>query len=279
MKPIYERVVTNLKSPISLYRWWRYQNGRPKDLDTYLITMTGAGTHWLRTMLSKALIETYNLSDEITSIRHHELVPPFLNKRHRFKYNHVTNIPRIQHSHSPYFFIFHATRIILLVRDLRDAIVSHYRTYIAMKKKDVPNFSDFLRGRGLDPRRLHTLTSRIDFLNSWSQNAHKLAAVDVLRFEDLRADTPGQLQRILHFAGFPPTSKDLIERVVDFGSIDRMREMEKESPLPQYKNKLCKIREGRIGTYHEYFDDDDRRYFSKIVSEKLIETYGYDYDL
>lgn len=277
MRPLSERLLNNIRHPLRLYKWWEYQKSRSIDRDTFLISMTGAGTHWVCIMFSKALIEAYKLSDEISSIRYQDLVPSYLNKRHRFKYNNLAHIPRIQHSHSPYSLIFRGTRVILLMRDLRNAIVTHYRTHTAVKGVNL-SFSDFLRGRCLDARRQHTLRSRVNFLNSWARNVHKLSSLYVIRYEDLRTDTAAEMCKLIDFAGFPVLNQELIERVVEFGSIENMRKIEKENPLPQYKNKVNKVGWGRSDSYKDYFSGDDRRYLSEIVFSDLINSYGYDYN-
>ena len=92
--------------PLKLWSWWRYQCSRSDLNDYFLVTLPSSGTHWLRTMLAQALIESFQLKEEITGIRQDDLIPTFLDKNHRFKYNSNERIPRIQHSHSPYYWIF-----------------------------------------------------------------------------------------------------------------------------------------------------------------------------
>jgi hypothetical protein len=240
--------------------------------------MNHAGTHWLRLMLAKALVEFYKLPDEIKDIKAFDLIPPLHRKSHRFKYNDRSDMIRIQQSHAKYSWLhFRSARVILLIRDLRDTVVSHYRSYNA-RNETVLSFSDFLRGRGVNEEREHTLRRRIAFLNRWAEKAHKLKSCQIVRYEDLRADTAQEIHRLADFIGWK-LSDDLVARVVDFARIENMQMMEGNRPVAGNKGKAKKVREGQIGSYHNYFSDDDRAYFMQKVSQWLRHAYGYDYSV
>lgn len=278
MRPISHRIINNLKNPLLVADWWLYQKRRDPGRDTYLVTMTAAGTHWIRMLFARALQVHYDLPETIDSIRPETLVPEFLVKNQRFKYNSRADIPRIQHSHIHYNFLFRNKRVILQVRDLRDAIVSHFKTHIAVKGSDI-SFSDFLRGEGVTKGKTHTLETRIDFLNGWHNNTAHLQDLHVIRFEDLKQNTRGELDRALRFAGFGALSDTEIQDVIAFASIENMKKLEQKNPLKQYKAaRTRKVREGKTGSYMDYFCDEDRDFFLRHVRQKLINTYGYDYD-
>jgi len=277
MKPLHTRILNNIKHPIRLAGWLGYQRSRTPDQDMLLTTVTGAGTHWISIMIAKALIDCFGLDEEITAIRVPHLIPTFLDKNQRFKYNHDPSIPRVQHTHSAYMTLMRGRRVAMLMRDLRDAITSHYKVYVRFNQRDDLSFSDFLRGKGIDTSRTHTLQSRIAYLNSWTANRDKLATFKVFRFEDFKHDTAGQLDMLLNHIGLPERSPEQLQRIVDFGSIDNMRRMEAQHPLPQYKNKLNKVRDGQSGGHAAYFSQEDHAYFSDMVTKHLVENYGYDY--
>jgi hypothetical protein len=231
-------------------------------------------------MMAKALVEAYQLPDTISSIRSERLIPTFRNKNHRFKYNERDEIPRVQHSHAQYSSLFfHRKRVILLVRDLRDTIISHFRTYRSMKDPQI-SFHDFLRGRGVHrpkQKKGNTLLTLIDFLNSWSRNSSKLEALLLVRYEDMLANTHQGMSQILRFSSFANVDEELVARVVEFGSIQNMRKIEAENPLPQYAGKTHKVRQPREEGYKAYFSAEDKEYFCLMVDGKLYDHHGYDY--
>lgn len=280
MKPLTERVANNLKHPKRLYAWWRYQQSRNMPHDCLLVTLPGSGTHWLRTMLSKALVEAYGLPEEIDSIRRDDLIPTYRGKTDRFKYNDNLQVPRIQHSHAFFSWLFYKSRVVLLVRDLRDVLVSHYNNYRDMRNPDI-SFGDFLRARGVDrpgQKNNDTLRTLIAFLNSWGKAEERLNGLYRIRFEDLRTDTEKELSGLFQFIGFRQLDASVVKQIVAFGSLDNMRKMEQQKPLLQYQNKTAKVGDGKSGKYREYFNQSDMDYFCDIVQAELRFTYGYDYD-
>lgn len=276
MKPLSQKVFNNLKSPFRLYRWWGYQVSRKEPHDAILVTLNGAGTHWMRTMLSKALVDLYDLDDEIVSIHQPDLLPTFLNKDHRFKYNHDLNIPRIQQSHSFYSPLFKGKKVVLLIRDLRDTLVSHYKVLQTTKDLDV-SFSMFLKGEGFDSKKHHTLKTRIEFLNVWGRSLQHTDLHQIVKFEDLKADTKGNLQQVIEFIGMPDTTDEQLASIVDFASIDNMRTMEQRNPHKKLKGKMEKVRKGKSGGYKEYFNEGDKDYFLETVENNLKHDFGYDF--
>lgn len=279
MRPLAGRLISNIRRPGQLYRWWIYQNSRANSSNVYLVTLPSSGTHWMRTMLAKAMVEQYALPDKIDVISDYHLVPTFRDKSHRFKYNDRPEIPRIQHSHAYYSWLFRRGRVLLMVRDLRDALVSHYRTYAAMKDPDI-SFGDFLRGRNVrrpGQKNNHTLLTLVGFMNSWTLNRHKLASSIVVKYEDMRKNESEVLVNVLEFCGFGGVDDKLIYSVIEFASIENMRKIDNANPLPQYQDKVQKIRDGLVGKYDRYFSEDDKVYFKEIVKSKLHDSLGYDY--
>jgi hypothetical protein len=280
MRPFVARVANNLKHPGRLYSWWRYQQSRHMPHDCFFVTLPGSGTHWLRTMLSRALVDVYGLPEEIDSIRRDDLIPTYRVKTDRFKYNNDLQVPRIQHSHAFFSWLFSNSRTILLVRDLRDVMVSHYKTYVKMRDPDI-GFSDFLRAKGVDrpgQKKNDTLRTLIGFLNSWGKGEEKIDEFYRIRYEDMCDAPEKEMKRLLQFIGFRQADADMVRQIVEFGSLANMRKMEQKNPLVQYQNKLSKVGEGKSGKYREYFNQSDMEYFCEVIKTELNFTYGYDYD-
>lgn len=224
-------------------------------------------------MLAQALIESYELDESIQAIRQESLIPTFLDKKQRFKYNKHSNIPRIQHSHAPYSWLFRGRRLLFLVRDLRDTLVSHYR--VAQPRLGLPeDFSAFIRGETIDRRRHHDLTSRIQFLNSWATGLQKSYDFKVVHYEALRNNTYDELHDILSFIGLEPLTPEQLSRAVEVGSVDNMKKLESENS-EKAVNKVS----GAPSKYQDYFSNKDKKYFLQKVNTNLIHRYDYDYDI
>ncbi len=278
MKTHVGRLVNFLKEPLTFIKWWQYQKTRSSKDNVFLVTMNHAGTHWIRMLVAKSLIQVYGLGDDINDIKAFDLIPPYHRKRYRFKYNDNKRIMRIQHSHAKYYNIhFRNGRVILLVRDLRDAIYSHYRSYSARNAPDL-KFSDFLRGHNVDKNRHYTLDRRIDFLNSWNLGQENLKSFLVVRYEDVSVKPNRELGRMFKFLEWDP-DETVIDNAVNFASRENMRELEAMNPVSLNEGKTVKVREAKSRQYHDKYGLQDRAYFMRMINSKLRYDYGYNYDI
>lgn len=223
-------------------------------------------------MLAQALIEAYDLEETIQTLRQEPLIPTFLDKKQRFKYNDNLEIPRIQHSHANYSFIFRKRKIIFLIRDLRDTLVSHYR--IAQPRLNLPeDFGGFIRGNTIDRRMHHDLESRIKLLNSWAEGLKKTYDYKIVRYESLRANPEKELTSILSFIGSRPLSDQQLQNAVDVGSIGNMQKLETTNTATTTRKVS-----GNPSRYQEYFQESDKDFFQEKVKQDLVCWFDYNYD-
>jgi len=250
-------------------------------------TLPSSGTHWLRFLIAKGLVDAYDLNYEFTDIDPTEIVPTFRAKHERFEHNDIERIPRVQHSHKSYSILYRNSRVIILIRDLRDTMVSSYDTYSARIDPSI-SFSDFLRADGVDETRHRTLHHRIEFLNRWYRNFNKLDDYMVVRYEDLKTDTVGTTEQVFEFVGIDGVTNELAEEAVEFSSLSHMKYIEEhgESNIEAIQNDASiettdsegqKINEGLTSRYDDYFDDDDIAHFQQAVEDELIHDFGYEY--
>lgn len=228
-------------------------------------------------MLAQSLIEAYELDDSIDNIRQDSLIPTFRAKEQRFKYNANQKIPRIQHTHSNFSFLSRNFRVLFLIRDLRDTLVSHYR--VAGPRLDLlDDFGGFIRGITIDRRYHHDLDSRINFLNSWEKARNQLADFKVVYYEDLKRNTSEELKDILHYIGFPNISQKKLYRIIEVGSVPNMQKLESGQKAVTATSPPSQKVSGKPSSYRDYFTESDKTYFLNKVEESLINTFGYDYE-
>ena len=115
-------------------------------------------------------------------------------------------------------------KVILLVRHPRDIIVSWY---FEVKKRNLNTPSIFLRF--LNPIwQNHRI---VQYFNEWAEQRSVPRGFLLVRYEDLQADTVGELRRIFDFLGYPGISNDELQAAAAYGSFDNMRQMERENTL------------------------------------------------
>jgi hypothetical protein len=139
----------------------------------------------------------------------------------------------------------HYKRIVHLLRDGRDVMVSYYHHQCAMTGSQV----DFLK----------MIRNEKDlFPCSWAQHVQaylSLAGCDMLliRYEDLLSDTVRELQRFCRFVGIDRPAA-LLESVAQKADFQALKEKE-NSPLwvrnPQWDPNKAFIRRGIVGSYKD----------------------------
>lgn len=173
--------------------------------------------------------------------------------------------------------VYRRRRVVFLMRDPRDVVVSGY--FQATKRLGVyaGNISDFIR----DER--HGIEKTIRFNQAWlttGPNATK--DFFLVTYENLRRNTLGQLKKIVDFVGCPGVSDAAMEQAVLSTQIDKLRELERSGAFREkYGAHLTpgdvddpesyKVRKGKIGGFVEYLNPRDIAF-----CEEKMQRLGFD---
>ena len=203
-------------APDWLLRWYAHRN-----TDVYLLSYPKCGRTWLRLMMGKAIASHFSLpgSEEILFLKRNQRLHP--------------DVPRIKviHDDRPMFKApeelekskarYRSKKVIFLVRDPRDVIVSHY--FERNKRRAV--FED----NPYEPRdtifegsllqfinnRIGGFDTLIQYYNVWERNRHIPKGFLLVRYEDLRDDPHAGLRKVLDFIGLAEISADTIAEAVE----------------------------------------------------------------
>jgi hypothetical protein len=172
---------------------------------------------------------------------------------------------------------FSGKKVILVVRDPRDVMVSAYFHKTNRKKQPYAGaISDYIRDE------TGSLATFIGYYNGWAAQRDVPSDFLLVRYEDLHAEPQRQLRRVLTFIGVTGVSDALIEQAVHFGRFDNMRRMEASDTLGSSRlrpgrdgqEESYKTRKGAVGRYGEYLSEEDLRYIDERVAD-LDPMYGY----
>lgn len=185
--------------------------------DVFLVSFPKSGNTWTRFLVANLLHPDRPAS--FTNI--HELVPdPDATTKRQFD-----RIPRPRVIKSHECFDPRYPRVICIVRDPRDVVLSQYHYHRKRLKFDdtypIEDFvSRFLRGETCPH-------------GSWGENVSTWLITRLndprfllLRYEDMISDTPRELAKIAGFLGISATPQQMLQ-AVERSSADRMRELER----------------------------------------------------
>lgn len=231
--------------------------------DAAIVSYGKSGRTWLRVMLSRLYTRRWGLDPR--------LMLEFDNLHRR-----EPRIPRLFFTHANYIRDytgdwtsrrhFYDVRTVLLIRDPRDVAVSQYHQWrhrmrpwkTVLNRYPSPGASltllDFVR----DP--VVGLPAILDWLELFERELPAIRRHLLLRYEDLRRDTAGELARLLDFLGTPATAAEIAE-AVEFARLDNMRRLEAEGalaftgirgrPRDPSDPRSFKTRKGSIGGWRE----------------------------
>ena len=264
----------------------RYDARRLARADVVVVSYGKSGRTWARVMLSRYFQLRYGISPKrlLTLDNYHRRNPA---------------VPVVMFTHDNYLRDYTGTsgkadfrgkKLIVLVRHPADTAVSQYfqwRYRMKPGKKALNGYPPHGADISLQDfvlRHPAGLERVVKFTNDWARELPEMGAVLLVRYEDLRRDTAGELRRILTFIGEQPTDAELAE-AVSFASIENMRALEERKafwfsgsvlkPAERGNVDSYKVRRGKVGGFRDYFSDAEVREIEDYVRARLDPVFGY----
>ena len=227
--------------------------------DIFLVGYPKSGNTWMQNLVAGLMyrINTEYLPDRLTQI----LVPNL----HGFEYYKRIQTPMVFKSHflpQPEY-----RRVVYLVRDGRDALVSYYHMLRA-EEEQISYHQMVNDGLGVFPCKWHQHVSQ------WNSNPF---AADILwvRYEDLLSDPMKELKRFCEFCRLDRSTSD-IQDCIAGNSFEKMKDKEKKFGWnnSEWNPEKSFIRGGRVGDYVAELPADVIQSFERQSGNEL-ELFGY----
>lgn len=171
--------------------------------------------------------------------------------------------------------------VLLLVRNPRDVVVSHYFQATLRKRRgpQVESLDAFIRGPlGID----RVLT----FMNAWAAHRDVPARFHIVRYEDFHRDTLGMLRGCVDFLQIRGLTDAHLTAAVEMARYERMQAMERSgaladprlSPGDPADPESFKVRRGKVGGYVDYLSDDQIGFLNGRIRASLDPLFADYYD-
>ncbi|MBC7132404.1 MAG: sulfotransferase domain-containing protein [Roseovarius sp.] len=255
--------------------------------DAVVVSYGKSGRTWLRVMMSRLYQQVHGLPEDI--------LIGFDNF-----HNLDARIPRIFFTHDNYIgdytgntdnkADFYDKKVLLLMRDPRDVAVSQFFQWRYRMRPGKKALNDYLPDGDESPIFdfvMHEgggLPKVIAFMNLWAREMGRVRALELLRYEDMRADPVAAMTRVAAFLEIGADAAQIAE-AVEFASYENMKKKEAErafrlsggrmAPRDQDNPDSYKVRRAKVGGYRDYFDDDQIAAIDAMVAERLDPIYGY----
>jgi len=226
----------------------RDKPGRALDVfpdDTFIVSYPKSGNTWVRFLIANLVA-----SEPADFLTMETRVPSIYNETSR----DLAAMPRPRVLKSHEYFDPRYRRVLYVVRDPRDVVVSYYHYWVR---------KGFITGAlSLDDFGDRFLSGRVDAFGTWHENvASWVAPRDgtedflVVRYEDLRGDCERELASIARLFNRTPTQAD-VRRIVEASSFERMRELERVADgatrhLKRKRTDVPFVRKGLAGGWRD----------------------------
>ena len=214
--------------------------------DVFFVSYPRSGSTWLRFLLANLVkvgdeaIDFHNVARFIPEVADLASGGPYAS-------------PRIIRTHAPYQKRY--PRTIYLVRDGRDVYLSYYH-HQGHKMAEDTTLAAFLASDDHWPGRWS------DHVAGWLDAGLDQQRLLLVRYEDLRQDTAGELRRMADFAGLAVSDEGIAGAVAE-SAFDRMRRMENSSGHPRagkYSGQF--VRQGKSGGWRDAYTAEDLAIFN-----------------
>jgi hypothetical protein len=290
LKQLYDQIPAGTRSTIRswmpgpLKRWYAHRN-----TDVYLISYPKCGRTWLRLMIGRAIAQHFGLPEDEETL--------FI----RWKKRPLPQVPWITVVHDDRPMLkapeelqtskakYQDKRVIFLVRDPRDVIVS---SYFEMKNRgqlfgDNPYENRKAVFEGSLPEFICNKTGGFEtilrYYNIWAENRNIPSGFLLVRYEDLKTNAQHELRRIIDFLELEPIPDGILAEAVEYASFENMRKMESQGqfksgilkPADQSNQESYKTRKGKVKGFAEHLDEADIACLNQAMREKLSAYFGY----
>jgi len=180
--------------------------------------------------------------------------------------------------------VYRGKKVIFLVRDPRDVLVSYYFQYTRRNDKTLAGdasfdgtLDDFIRYE------IGGLPSIVTFYNVWARQRDIPRKFMLMTYEDLQMDMYRELKRLVKFLNLPDYGKNSMRDAVSKGSFSNMRQLEERQalgdsrlqPHDDYDPDAYKVRRGVVGGYKDYFEAEEIDQINSYINLELDDYYHF----
>jgi len=230
-----------------------------KTSDVCVISYPRAGRTWLRIILTEYLLCLEGLGNKHTVTSLFE----FHYRNREFpliSFTHDTVLMHAREKHIERKF-YKNKKIILLIRGIKDLIVSYYYQEAARNRGFNGSISEFIRDQRFGVNKV------IKFYNGWYNDRKIAHDFYIISYEELTKEPELALEKLLKFIGLP-VNKSAIKLAVEESSFDKLYKKQFNSDLSYLKAydkdpRSLKVRKGKVDNYKEVLNEKDISYIDE----------------
>ena len=256
-----------------------------RAVDAYLCSYSRSGRTWMTFCLANYMRQLYSSGPEVTFGSYFRYVPdadrPIDDPLGGGAFNFLdrNDVPFVLRSHAPYRKDRFPGRVVLVLRDPRDILVSHYHYLTKNERVTNCDFRTFLHGNtdlatnGV-PSGLHAISRHLD---SWARPVLE-GQIAVTSYETWRTAPEAGLTQLLATFGLP-VEENLVAIACERSQETRMRQSEatpgnlsaaetRKEPDPSERNSYF-VRRASVGGWRTELNAKEQEELLRVLSRRL----------
>jgi len=251
---------------------WRDGDIAPDKPDYALVSYPKCGRTWVRFVMARALQYQHGYQTEryflLTSRLYHHLTGKQLLVTHDARSRRKGQVARREEKA-----VFEGVSVVLLTRDIRDTLVSHYYHRIQQNRRRALTLSGFIQTPKLGIKGI------LRYYLGWYQAQDIPENLILVRYEDLRHDTFTAMRQIADSLGMADVSNDALQRAIVDGGFEKMRALEQAGKIEHRGMKLSsdpkdqqarRVRKGKVAGYMDELSPEDLAYIDEQVTQSGV---------
>jgi Sulfotransferase domain len=249
---------------------------RRRRSDAVLVSFPKCGRTWLRVMVGRAFQLHFGLPDhtDLTELAHLAEIDrrvPLVLVTHDddAQYKAPAEVERDKSR-------YRQRRVVLLVRDPRDVIVSLYHQMHGRRDRYEGTLAEFVD----EP--VGGFASLLAFYDAWAAALDVPTALLVVRYEDLHTRPEAELAQVLAFLGVA-AAPATVAAAVAHGSFANMRRLEESGTTASDRLRpgragdldTYKTRKGMVGGFRDELDPDQIARLDRMMAASSALVFGY----
>lgn len=225
--------------------------------DLYLVSFPKSGNTWLSFLMANIHVKMSGMSREVNFFNIHDFIPDIHSSRNLKR--DILSFPghRVIKSHSEFNPLYR--KVIYLVRDPRDVMVSYY-----WFQKNMGSFNESISKLIRSP--LFGISAWCRHVQAWVE-APASVSIDFVRYEDIKEDPGNLLTRLYKLLGYTIHS-DILAKCIRESSFENMKKLEGfynyggDMRFADFKF----MRKGQAGGYKSELSKEDISFINKTAS-------------
>jgi hypothetical protein len=247
------------------------------QVDFFVISFPKSGRTWLKVMMAKALSDQYGypIDEAIADFYKFTCNISKTINPHIFRtgFGHDGSGPKYRKHYQALLdadkSIYRGKKVMLLIRDPKDVIVSYYFQATKRNKVFEGSLSEFIRDEYLGIKKI------LAFNTNWHANQHLLSEFKLVCYEAIHADPKGVLKIALTMMNVEEIDDSILESAVAYGRFENMKQLEASSQIENntlrsgdpLDPESFKVRKGKVGGYTDYLNEEDIAYIDQAIQE------------